>query len=668
MLALASTLCLAAGAVSTTTASATDASATFYMATGAQVNKTNYEYGGIRWAATIEVGYQPVENVETYTFGTFVMPTTAYEAVADGNYAAVEGAVNIIYGDVLTTTLTEDLTYYAAISYDDIVDDYKAKYPEKTDWTDAEIATITKAAYALELTAVSYAKYEDQYSYATVTDTSRSARQVANAAILAGELDGLDESVTEEKTQKDKIKGYVGAQTVVEESAGYIDLTELKAGTAQSLSIADAALANVDWTAVDEVVVGAKNIGEAYTKGETTLSISAAPENLNRYDEEKYAYVSLFMNDGSVYAIPAIAADGVIRNITDLANKLGNATDTSYESGYKTQTGYYVLATNISQANFHNVAVNAAARQKLTNAGGLQNAVFDGQGHSVFLEQPLYGVFGCINNSTVKNVKFTFTFHTDGDAVGLAGYITNSTLENVYVGLVGYGSSSIWGSKRTAPVGRQISGTTFRDCVIDSSAALPTIFSDPSSTEYNHFQYGAIGYTTSTANAKTNTFDNTYVISGLPLFTDYNSVAASTTNAIQNDRSDLTSYYVPHKGSALGISDVLTAAEAFDTEKGAKGTLAGQAAAYEDTYTLSDGSTITLSMSKFSKTAAVWNTGAIDRSFYTNNYYQITGDVHRYNTLALLQAAYQADNTIFAGFSSEYWHVEDGVIKFGKAA
>ncbi len=103
--------------------------------------------------------------------------------------------------------------------------------------------------------------------------------------------------------------------------------------------------------------------------------------------------------------------------------------------------GYYVLANNIKADNY----VHKAVGENLTGFG-IKNergynygfhGTFDGQGYTVDgMTVGAYGIFGYLVNATVKDVAFAnVTLKNEKYATAIAGWIINSTLSNVYVGI-----------------------------------------------------------------------------------------------------------------------------------------------------------------------------------------------------------------------------------------
>ena len=125
-LALGATVCCGVGMVSMTTTNASaESTANFYMMPGAAVNLQE-DYGGIRWGTVVEKGYMPAEGVTVKSFGTFVIPTTMYQAnKGTMEIAEMEGVSDISATVTASDVAANEVTYYSAIMYDDILEDYK---------------------------------------------------------------------------------------------------------------------------------------------------------------------------------------------------------------------------------------------------------------------------------------------------------------------------------------------------------------------------------------------------------------------------------------------------------------------------------------------------------------------------------------------------------------
>lgn len=551
ILGMISALCLTAGALSVTAlpaqANAVDTSARFYMHDGASVSKAD-EYGGIRWTTTVEWNYQPYIANEEYTFGTFVMPTSVYNQakLTGAEIHGVTGKIDIPYRTFKPTTVDETgVTFHTAVRYDDIVEDYKAHNPQ-TDKTDEEIL---QAAYKLQLTAISYA-YEaktDTYYYAEASDVSRSARQVANASLLGGEI--TDQTVS--SAVKARVESYVGTRYVGTRSSGYLDLTEIKNGKEQTLTVqtGDDNMNAIPYDNVEEVVVGAKKVGKNINATTNQIIINGAPANCTTYENGEYAYVSLFTAD-AIYSIPAIAADGVIGTYDEL-NAI-SSTKTAF-------TGYYIMSNNIDcwgedadedEKVDDSEKLILGANSQPASTVGLQNAIFDGQGYTINNFRTYFGVFSAIGaGSVVRNVGISGKIDGSSSVASLvARHLQESTLENVYVKLTGWSSSGAG-----SPVAATLSNSTLKNCVVET-VTLASVKYNKNNSTYHTNAMASISAYSSMGDFRTNTFTDCYVVSGMPLNM---SVARSAGGSYRGQTNVYTiqQTFTAHNGKVYGTGE-----------------------------------------------------------------------------------------------------------------
>lgn len=517
-----------------TTANANTDTPAFYMETGASVNIDDETYGGIRWTTVIEEGYEPVSGADASNvkFGTFVVPTKTYEnAIATTEIKDMTDVVNITSEATGEDALLGEIVYHSAIKYDDIIEDYKRanNIDELSATEETEILT---EAYQMELTAVSYALYEGEYYYATAVETSRSARQVANIAILSNLLG----NASSEKTNQ--INSYVEtgaddfARTKLDNaSEGYLDLTELSASEVVEQAI-DVSGLSVDFTNdVAEVLVGANRLTtNDYTYADGMLSLKKASAGL---EAGKETWLSVFTTNGNVYSLPVIPADGVIRSVQDLNDTFGMNNPQVYgncqvcggsiknsectcDNGptdwYEPSLfGYYVLGNDL---NATTEGVNHVNDGKNGGTTGMSNIIditggfrgtFDGRGYSITdLTLKNYGLFGWTVDATIKNVAFLkTTLVKQSSGMVLANRMYNTRVENVYIELDNSYKSAgtIFGIARSC---------MFKNCIFD--------------VDFGNYDRSSLSNDTKTWNSSTytgeyNTFENTYVISTDLLYT-----------------------------------------------------------------------------------------------------------------------------------------------------
>jgi hypothetical protein len=428
-----------------------ETSGQFYMKAGAAVNLTDETYGGMRWTTIVKEGYVPVENANPsdVSFGTFVIPTATYKENAGTEIKDMTGVVDVVSEYDASAALEGDLTYYSAINYDDILEDYKT-LNGLTELTEDQTKTLLAQAYTMELTAVSYALYENKYYYAEAEETSRSARQVANTAVLVNDAN----YVAATDTKKEQVNNYVGAErakTLTNANEGYLDLSELNADEVKEQEI-DVSGFEYDFSTVSELLIGGKKIS-GYTYADGKLSIregSKAIEESKVYDEEvgtKYEYaqtwLSVFTTDNKVYSLPVIPADAVIREAQDLEIFCIESPVDYNQAGWavKPLYGYYVLGGDLNCDGYTmKTSYGAISSPNIENVvekeyGGFYGT-FDGRGHTISnLKTRRYGIFGWMVDATLKNVAFTGVdsgVNRSGNVM-LSYEVYNSTFDNVYI-------------------------------------------------------------------------------------------------------------------------------------------------------------------------------------------------------------------------------------------
>ena len=397
------------------TASA-ETEATFYMGDGAEVS-VSAGYGGVRWTTTVtntyleDKGYN-AETSKVY-FGTIVAPESMLENGIEDltveNARGEESAfVNITVGALDLTA--DEVTYRSAIRYDDIVKNVQASGSQLSE------AEILKQAYKLELTARSYVTIDGVTHYAEVSDSTRSARHVANAAVLAGATEDLDATI------QTRVKSYIGNVATAE--------TEVLYDISSNGAIA------TDYTGSGtDVLIGAKKMNASVESG----VISFAEGQTFKAGE---GWISVFDDDG-VYNIPAVIATKILTQAEDFAIFKAN-NDTWSGTGTLTE-GYYVLGNDIDARNYvHGASATGLNSANIEMWAGTKGGkfgftgTFDGRGHKVEgMTVSDYGIFGAVKNATIKNVAFTQVFRDNSSTVShgavLGGFIVDATLENIYV-------------------------------------------------------------------------------------------------------------------------------------------------------------------------------------------------------------------------------------------
>jgi hypothetical protein len=403
--------------------------AAFYMANGASVSLSE-GYGGIRWKTTVNYNYLAMKGYELgvseVTAGTLIAPVEnvmelTVEAAAEADSIIVDIPANVedLTQQMISDTETNTGIYYSAISYDEILSDLTESGVTEN------VEALVASAYKIELTARSYVIIDGNVYYAAAEDTTRSARQVANAAVLAKETQGKSDAV------QARVNGYVGTATTITDTEVYYDVTKNSE-----------IVTNYDGVA-QEIVVGAKRLNATVENG--VVKVEAG-----EIDVLGETYLSFFDNDG-VYNLPLVSATMVITKPSDLAYFSipdSNGQNEGYDET-KVFDGYYVLANDLrkcwSSSAWNNE--NHSHGQHAYFEGqspffydehvvGL-TGTFDGRGHTIHqLWLSGGGLFGMIVGGTVKNVAFvdiSFEQESNDAHAVLATYICGGKLENVYI-------------------------------------------------------------------------------------------------------------------------------------------------------------------------------------------------------------------------------------------
>ena len=347
--------CLGAGALTlqpTANAKAEDSAACLTMQNGAAVCVSD-DFSGIRWTTTINFDQYRVlcGAGKTITFGTLVMPTS--QLGDDGVLTEADvNAVDIV-ANVDVNNLANDTEYYSIINYDKLAEQF-------TDAATKEESL--QKAYGLELTARSYVKVNDTYYFTDMTgiSTSRSARQVALAAELAGEW------TDEQEAKALKAAGYYGmteryTPAKVSNGAAGTAYVDLNNGAMKTQEV----VMNVDLNgSVQSVFIGAERV-EYVSYADKKLTIKV---NEGQSIPTGETYVTIFTDNGFVTE-PIIGATMVfdemsdfdmfakIRENLDKRDAEGNSTESSkidaemhnghVASDYEFD-GYYVLAESLT--------------------------------------------------------------------------------------------------------------------------------------------------------------------------------------------------------------------------------------------------------------------------------------------------------------------------------
>ena len=452
-------------------------------------------FSGIRWTTTVdaewynEVYYtmqkdadgneykdeedNTVKKFKGIRFGVVVAPTGSFDGELTKD---TTGAIDLHATDWKAST-SADKTFYSVISYNQILNEYTGSLSDEE---------VLAKAYSMELTVRAYARYtladdlnteEDEenqhvYAYADMVDTSRSARQVALAAELAGDLDAYRESTDATVQAKaQKAAGYYGMGAdaedyykdyVVSNGAAGTDYIDLEAVATADKDVG-VELEIADGYTVDEVLVGSKKVAATYADGTLTLNLKAG-QALPTGETYLKVFAKNKDSDVVVYTKPIIGATMVFDGFDDFdmfagiranlnENNKGDkkiyaaapSTDPEKDLSQYMFGGYYVLGKSLVWDAEKDVAkvdpegyegagwygTGDFAKTKLGLTG-----TFNGLGHTIegFQDGRTYtGLFQLVNGGTIKNTSFYNYTPTTSRAQVFAHYLIDPKIENVYI-------------------------------------------------------------------------------------------------------------------------------------------------------------------------------------------------------------------------------------------
>lgn len=404
-------------------------------------------FSGIRWKAGV---YKTAFDTycgatENWEIGVLVAPNVEEAELTIETQGVKKLPVD---KSSLATKLSEgSATFYAVINFDDL------------DGVDPQ------DAYALELTARSYVQLDGVYYYSEMDniDTTRSARQVAIAAELAGEIDEdyRDKGKTEEA---EKAQTYYGMTEKYEpkEKLGSINSKVINMDTTEGAPNQTLTLTASDFTTtgtIEEVVIGTKKVD--FKNGSVTISAN----DISALGAGEY-YATAFTSEG-VKTCPVIKATKVLTSIEDFemfsyirknysgtkifASQIINGVD-----GAKCKLdGYYVLGNNIDASKNKDGVAYVQPTDSCTTWEGHDKfadkkygltGTFNGMGFAVSnmtLMNSASGIFELINGGTVKNfalynLKSNIQNNSAQTSTGaFAYYARNPIIDNVYVHIDG---------------------------------------------------------------------------------------------------------------------------------------------------------------------------------------------------------------------------------------
>lgn len=415
---------------------------------GVDVNEK--KFNGIRWTTTVEPSFYTSVNANRGSeFGVIVAPTKLFTGELTFETTLTNGSQvkKLPVKDIDATS--EAKKYYSVIDYSELGD--------------------PSEAYKLELTARAYVDVdgdltttEDCY-YADMTgiNTSRSARQVAVSAELAGVVEDNDMA---------KAKEYYGEDENVTAKEGFVESTgavgtqyiDMEKSTA-NLSI------TLDGSVIEDVLVGSEVMANySYDNGTLTLNdlsgISCGEQ-----------YLTVFTDNG-LFVEPIIGATKVFDEIEDFddfkyvrksqTNKFKISASTSIttdpdgnelDRSLLLHDGYYVLADDLDATSYDTsdytyenadyqfagwlggrefmTEISYKVQYELNQNFGL-TGTFNGLGHTVSnlnMKRKNSGLFEIINGGTVKNFSLDNLSLSGSYSTGLANYAFDPTIENVRI-------------------------------------------------------------------------------------------------------------------------------------------------------------------------------------------------------------------------------------------
>ena len=307
------------------------------MANGAAV-ALREDFSGIRWETKINAAWY--NNLPSGAkIGVIVLPTSMIGEDGELTYDDSTQILDLAYGEKSEAdNMDEDTVFYSVVNYENIIDEYAG---------DLSNEEALAKAYALELTARAYVNVDGEYQYADLSaiNTSRSARQVAIAAELAGEIDKKYREVEENAHLAQKAEAYYGMSekyTPAVKSTGAFGTAVIDMeNPTTTVTVAGWEIAG-DF---QEAVIGAEKVEATYADG--TLTITEAmgiPTGEN--------YITVFTSAG-VYTQPVIGATKVLRTTNDLkifnakgdngskTTKVSETTDDDGDGKKETKHNYY---------------------------------------------------------------------------------------------------------------------------------------------------------------------------------------------------------------------------------------------------------------------------------------------------------------------------------------
>ncbi len=166
--------------------------------------------------------------------------------------------------------------------------------------------------------------------------------------------------------------------------------------------------------------------------------------------------------------IPVVFADGIITTMEQLESAV------RYYGTNK--TGYYVLGNDVSYTE-ERFALDENPTRKYVSAGttGFLGTL-NGMGHTITWDMAtaVDGIFGTAGAATVKNLTITAVNYVAGAGKCVVAYISNASLTDVTINVIGSGAISTASGHGTI-IGNVIYGGTWTNVTINSTIGIGTL-------------------------------------------------------------------------------------------------------------------------------------------------------------------------------------------------
>ena len=382
----------------------------FYMTDGAAIRIKSGTPSGIRWSVTVtESYYNYVTSLGEVQWGMVV------DNVAIEEDSTSTTQVNIPLKNQKLPTFNADdeveetWTYYASITYDELVDDMtKAGYKED------QISEKLTQAYKTLLYARAYNTVNGTTTLAVDADTGRSIKGVATYCLIENTAD-----VT--AGNKSTFETYAGgAYTVAEEQEfnnfNAYDLLEKSGAFTAELT---------DGTY--DVYFGAKYLGEVTaTDGKVSLTATGFGKTFVKAGE--MGELRFINAENEVTEVPFISATHAISTKAELTAFLTSYSGLTTADTNDSENYYAVLTKDI---NYEDAAMPGRAYNAARFGG-----TFNGMGYAIknYRVADTGGIFGSIaTGCLIENVAFINGIGRSQNAPLVAGQTYGGTVKNVYV-------------------------------------------------------------------------------------------------------------------------------------------------------------------------------------------------------------------------------------------